>query len=293
MELDVLPVIGSLRMREVRASHLQELLNTYAGGKAGTVKKVKIALKQLFEDAEIEGIIERNPAYRLELPGITETKRRPLTDLEWRAVLEAAQTHKYGPYILTMLLCGLRRGECVALNVSDADLERKRLLVNKSLNLWRNVGFIKGTKSSAGVREVPIPDILRPLLSQACSGKNPDDILFPKSDGHYATGQTCRWWWTSFKRRCHLTAGAKLYRNKIVESPFSNDITPHFLRHTYATDLYAAGVDETAQKSFLGHASGDVTDIYRKMNDESFDRAAKLINAYFSKKCAKNVPVIN
>jgi site-specific recombinase XerD len=63
-------------------------------------------------------------------------------------------------------------------------------------------------------------------------------------------------------------------------SLFSDKVTPHYLRHTYATDLYAAGVDEKAQKSFLGHASSDVTDIYRKMSDPAFLRAVGLLNEY-------------
>jgi site-specific recombinase XerD len=54
------------------------------------------------------------------------------------------------------------------------------------------------------------------------------------------------------------------------------------MRHTYATDLYAAGVDEKAQKVFLGHASSDVTDIYRKMNEAAFLRALQQLNDYYN-----------
>lgn len=282
---DILPTVGGMQIRDVRASDLQEILNSYAGGKFDTVRKIKNAMKQLFEDAEIEGVIERSPAARLELPELTEEHRRPLTNIERAVVYEVAKTHKCGPYVLTMLFCGLRRGECIALTVADVDLENKRIRVNKSLSLRKNVGNEKGTKSKAGVREVPIPDILFPVLSEYCSGKNPFNILFTKEDGKHATKQTCTWWWKSFKRQCHITAGAELYRNQVrlETSPFSDDVTPHFLRHTYATDLYAADVDEKAQKYFLGHSSSDVTDIYRKMNDAAFLRAAKKINKYFSK----------
>lgn len=284
LERDILPVIGSMCMRDVRASHLQEILNAYVGGKVGTVKKIKIALKQLFEDAEIEGIIERNPAARLELPDLTEEPRRPLTDVERVIVFEVAQTHKCGLYVLTMLFCGLRRGECIALTVGDIDLENKRIRVNKSLRLRGNVGEEKEPKSKAGNREVPIPDVILSIFAAHCAGKGSGDILFPKSDGKRATGQTCTWWWESFKRQCHIKAGAKMYRNKILAetSPFGDEVTPHYLRHTYATDLYAAGVDEKAQKAFLGHASNDITDVYRKMSETAFARALDMINTYYA-----------
>jgi integrase len=283
LNLDILPAIGGMWIQDVRASHLQELLNAYAGGKTNTIKKIKIAIKQLFDDAEIEGLVDRNPARRLELPKTTERTRRPLTDFERSVVYAVAKTHKAGAYMATMLFCGLRRGECAALLISDIDLDRRRISISKSLDLQKNIGREKAPKSKAGIREVPIPDILAPILASQCAGKERGDILFPKLDGKHATNQASRWWWRSFKRQCHLLAGAKVYRNQIKESPFSDVITPHYLRHTYATDLYAAGVDEKAQKSFLGHSSGDVTDIYRQMNDAAFERAAKQLNEYYCK----------
>lgn len=134
------------------------------------------------------------------------------------------------------------------------------------------------------MREVPIPDLLLPTLIALCEGKKAEGIIFSKADGKHATKQTCRMWWRSFLRKCHIASGAELYRNKVEleTSKFSDDITPHYLRHTYATDLYAAGVDEKARKFFLGHVSNDVTDIYTKMSDSAFIRAANLINEYYS-----------
>ncbi|MCL2488206.1 MAG: site-specific integrase [Oscillospiraceae bacterium] len=303
LKKDILPDIGSIPIKDVRMSHLQEILNKRKGDKKGTVEKIRMAIRQLFADAEAEGIIERNPSLRLELPEMTEEPRRPLTEVERQTVLKVAETHPCGPYILTMLYCGLRRGECAALQAGDIDLEEKRLTVNKSLTFQKNIGQISGTKAAkmrkrninngedAGVRVVPIPDILLSILKTLCDGKQETEILFPKRDGEHATMQTVRWWWKSFSRECHITAGANLYRNAIKygTSPFGEEVTPHYLRHTYATDIYAAGVDEKARKEFLGHASNDVTDIYTAMSDEAFDRASKLINEYYnSKKWGKN-----
>lgn len=282
LENDILPKIGCMAIREVRKSHLQELLNSYKGGKKGTVSKIKVALQQLFDDAEAEGLVERSPAYKLEMPDIEEKARRPLTSIERAVVIKVAETHPQGLYVLTMLYCGLRRGECIALTVEDVDLEKKKIYVNKSLSLRKNVGIEKTTKSKAGLREVPIPEVLYFRIFTYLQNRDKCDILFPKADGKHATKQTCTWWWKSFLRQCHITSGAKLYRNQvqIETSKVSDDLSPHYLRHTYATDLYAAGVDEKARKSFLGHSSTDVTDIYTKMSDEAFGRAAKQINEY-------------
>ena len=75
-----------------------------------------------------------------------------------------------------------------------------------------------------------------------------------------------------------------MHRNAVLleTSPFGQEVTPHYLRHTYGTDLYAAGIDEKARKEFLGHASNDVTDMYTKMTDAAFKRAVKKQNAYLN-----------
>ena len=71
-----------------------------------------------------------------------------------------------------MLLCGLRRGERIALRVKDIAFDVPCIRVNKSLEFPGNVGFEKGSKSKAGVRDVPIPDILLPYLKNQCNGKS-------------------------------------------------------------------------------------------------------------------------
>ena len=296
----IVPAIGKMEIRDVRASVLQEFLNSYAGGRLGTVQKIRITLKQLFEEAEEEGLIERSPARRLTLPNLIEETRRPLTEVERDAVCKVALFHARGAYVLTMMYCGLRRGEALALAVSDVDLEKRKLNVDKSLGFKTgNQGRIKrttkdepGTKSWSSIRIVPIPDILIPYLEKQMQGKSTDNSLFPKKDGNHATGVAADNWWDSYMRQCHIAAGAQLYRNQVQlhTSPFSSIITPHFLRHTYATDIYAAGVDEIAQRIFLGHSSKDITDRYRQMSDTAFYRALELINKYHEETCAKYVP---
>jgi integrase len=296
IEHDLIPYIGGRKIASVKASDLQEILNAYAGGKKGTVEKIRQAFRLIFADAAYERIIDHDPAVRLKLPKLAESPRRPLTETERKAVLAVAETHPRGAYVLTMLYCGLRRGECLALTSGDVDLEGQRITVSKALVLNGNVGELGGTKAakmrkgaesdpSVGVRTVPIPDKLLPVLRPLCANKAPETILFPKGDGTHATQQTVVWWWRSFTRACHIEAGATLYRNAVQydASPFGAEVTPHYLRHTYATDIYAAGVDEMARKIFLGHANHDVTAGYTAMSEEAFARNANLINTYLEK----------
>jgi len=286
LDYDIIPVIGDMRVKDIRASHLQDLLNQ-SSGKKGTVVKIRHVIKQLFESAENEGIIERDPARKLELPdNLDESPRRPLTDIECNIVWKVAQSHPAGVYVMTMLLCGLRRGECVGLTIEDIDFENKRISVKKAIRYTSNQGVEKKPKTDAGIRQMPIPDILVPMLKNQCKNKDYNVHVFTKVDGDRATGIAVRRWWESFLRQCHIESGAKLFRNSILleTSNFGSDITPHYLRHTYATDIHAAGVHEKEQKHFLGHKSHDVTDIYREISNESFNRAAEVINQYLQNK---------
>ena len=302
LDKDIYPAIGQMSIRDVRNYHLQDLLNAYADGRKGTVQKIRQAVQQLFRDATSNDLIDRNPALSLTLPTLTEKSRRPLTPVERQAVLTVAQTHERGPYVLSMLFCGLRRGECLALIRSDVDLENKRMSITKALDFNTgnigNLGLTKAAKmqearsrvkqiagsgdDEAGARIVPIPGVLLPVLSQLCSGKADSELLFQKADGKAPTQATVVWWWNSFSRQCHIASGAELYRNgiKYETSAFGEDVTPHYLRHTYGTDMLAAGVDMFVRKTFIGHTITDVTGIYTAMSNEAFEHAAKQINYY-------------
>ena len=293
LRLHILPEIGDKLIRDVKYSQLRKLLHKYEGGKSGTVKKIHGVIKALFRDAHQEGIITKNPAHNLHMVEVVENTRRALTDIELEALITVCETHKRGVYILIMLLCGLRRGECIALIRSDLDLVNGYISVNKAIS--HKSGKAKLTKTKAnklrkdddGHRVVPIPDYLLPILVEYCKNLKPTQLLFPKQDGKMATDCACRRWWSSVKRQCHLVTGAKTKRNAILleTSSFGDEITPHYLRHTYATLLRIAGVDDFTRKILLGHSlDGDVTMRYTHSTEEDLIRAKKLLNEYLDKK---------
>jgi len=286
---EILPNIGSMQMRNVRKSHLIDLLQLYKGGKEGTVSMIRQTIKRMFADAVEEGIIERNPSLKLDLPETTVDKRRPLTDVERVAVLKIAETYKRRAYPLTLLYTGIRRGECLALLRADINFDTRRIRINKSLDLGEgNIGTISETKASKlrtdndGERDVPIPDLLIPVLLELCETKVQNGLLFPKADGKLATQSSASWMWESFKNKCHHAVGVPTYRNKLLveQSLFDDDVSPHYLRHDYGSMLYSAGVDKYARQAFLGHRNYDVTDRYTTLTDDAFYRNLDLINAY-------------
>ncbi|CDX01512.1 Integrase protein [Desulfitobacterium hafniense] len=300
LKLDILPFIGDKRIKDITKADLQALLNGYAGGKKGTVEKIKHTLCLLFGDAVYEGIIERDPSARLDLPLVEVDARRPLTPIERDTLIKVAKGHKHGLYALLILYTGLRRGECLALTVGDIDLDRKRISVTKAIKMKGNTPTLAGTKTAemkkaktqritrgeeVGHRIVPIPDLVMDRLKAKLTDKAPQELVFSKGNGTYVTQIVVQNWWRSIKRNCHIAAGAKLYRNavQVDTSPIGDEISAHYLRHTYATDLLAAGVDDFIRSAFMGHSSVNVTGGYTKLSEEAIDRALELMNNYYSK----------
>ena len=76
--------------------------------------------------------------------------------------------------------------------------------------------------------------------------------------------------------------GCKVFRNEVLP-PFwvADDLVPYCLRHTYCTDLQAAGVPINIAKEFMGHSDISTTaNIYTHSSDEAVSTAAASINAY-------------
>ena len=123
-----------------------------------------------------------------------------------------------------MRFLGTRRGETIALTRKDVCFDSKTILVNKAISHENGKAELTTTKAEKlhtdayddGSRIVPIPDILLPVLENHCKDLKPDDLLFPKEDGGYATDCACRRWWDSVIRQCHITAGAETYLYPIL-----------------------------------------------------------------------------
>jgi site-specific recombinase XerD len=70
----------------------------------------------------------------------------------------------------------------------------------------------------------------------------------------------------------------KALRAACLESGIQKHVTPHTLRHSYATHLLEAGVNLRRIQSYLGHASLKSTSIYTHLTRDGEERAAEVIN---------------
>lgn len=263
----ILPEIGSMRLCDVKDVHLKKLLNK-ANSSWSTAHKVKIVLQALFKQARKSRLIPYDPSEDLELPKAPKGSRHSITDVERKNILEVAQYHRSGLYVLTVLYCGIRPGEAIALQWKDIDAKEHTMRIEKAAESG-NSQNIKAPKSDAGHRTIPIPVQLWPKL-EAQRG-TPFDYVFKQPIGKKRhTESSLGDAWNSFKRELDIHMGAKVHQNQIIQHCYEvhwdletetnwNALVPYSLRHTYCTDLQRAGVPINVAKYLMGHSDISVT----------------------------------
>ena len=195
-----------------------------------------------------------------------ENPRRALTEEEQRWIIETE--HRRQLPAMIMLFSGLRRGECLALEWSDIDLENSLIYVNKTLVFSESDSTLKqGGKTESATRTVPIPPILRDYLAEYKRGlKTITKLVCTNTRGKpYAKG-AWKTLWQSYMLELNLKYGYKSDIKKHDNSLKASDLplkiepfTPHYLRHTFATMLYLQDVDAVKAKEILGHSDIQTT----------------------------------
>ncbi|MBS5281009.1 MAG: site-specific integrase [Butyricicoccus pullicaecorum] len=274
----IVPVVGRLRLRDVRPIQLQKIINAQPDKSKNYYVKLRNLIKAIFAQAVRDKLLTDNPAETLELPAAQDGTHRSLTDAERRAVLYAADWCSFGLFVQTCLWCGLRPQEAAALRYEDIDQINRRMHIRRALKADGTVGE---TKSRAGVRVVPIPSQLwvrlRPRLREG--------YIMCDTRGQRMTKTSIRNAWRVFVQMVDIALGAEIGRNQrhvtVVESVIAPDLSLYCMRHTYCTDLQAAGVPINVARDLMGHSDISLTaKIYTHMRDDIMEDAAAKIEAF-------------
>ncbi len=217
------------------------------------------AIKQLYRFAFEEGWRESNPAIQIKGPGRPKRLPKTLDVPEVDRLLEAARkmgrstADKVRNTCLMELLyaTGMRVTELVSLPVSSARGDPRMLLV-----------LGKGGKE----RMVPLsPPALEALSVWLELRDEVEEQVVAKG------GQASRFLFPSRGKSGHLTRHRffLLVKELAVEGGVSPEkVTPHTLRHAFATHLLANGADLRSIQTLLGHADVATTEIYTHVLDE-------------------------
>ncbi len=223
-------------------------------GAASIARKVS-SVRSFWKFLSKKGWVSENPAELLKTPKVSQPLKNYLTVDEVFQLLDGYQTEGIlGVRDMAMWEvgygCGLRVSELVNVDFVDVDLEQG----------WvRTVG--KGNKERMvplGRKAVQALENYIARRHELVSGKTPDGALFLNHRGGRLTTRSVR----------------RLLKEHLIRAGLDASITPHGLRHSFATHLLDGGADLRGIQELMGHSSLTTTQRYTHVSVE------RLMEAY-------------
>ena len=234
---------------------------------ARTISFYYSTISQILKRA-VGRVITSNPCDNVSIDNLGKRSqpRRALTREEQQWIWDTP--HRAQPAAIIMMLSGLRRGELSALTWSDINLEEKTINVNKTVEYPpQGKAFIRRyTKSISGMRNVYIPQRLVDYL-KALPRKS--ILVYPSASGQMMSVSAWKAVWQSYMKELNRKYGERTPADKRrakLPGRYSLDmtippITLHWLRHTFCTLMYFAGVPVEQACAQMGHA--DISTTYK------------------------------
>ena len=292
---NIQPVVGTMRLTDVKPMHCKIVLNrmdaTYAGS---TIRQTYIAMGTMFRAAVNNKIIREHP-----MDGVRYTKPvRAVNDIKFLTVEEqrifletAKRSHNYRQYAL-LLETGLRTGEMVGLTWDAIDWKRRTLTVNKTLEYRYKPGYWRAgpPKTETSYRTIPLTtrayEILKECYEERTTRKEASTLsqileYIDRRSGktnylvmkdlvfvNYRTGEPAK----------NSSYDTHLY--KLCDEAKIKPFCMHALRHTYATRAIESGMQPKVLQKLLGHRSIKTTmDRYVHVTDDSMSNAVAQFEA--------------
>ena len=242
--------IHNMKIRDIRATHLENIM-LHIEGKRQVQTLLKTFWGLIFKYAMEHDIIQKNYAEFVKTRDKdTGTTRKPIPpeDREklWQAIDEGDTSAELAMiYIYT----GMRASELLEVKKENVDLE-SRILVG-------------GKKTAAGQnRRIPIHKCIMPFMERLMQGES-EYLLTRVKNGktlqmNYSTLTAQHW-------------------EPLMQRLGFTEYTPHYCRHTCATMMREAKIDESIRKLILGHANGDITERYTHYTDSMLVEAMDMV----------------
>ncbi len=233
--------------RDVTPSHLQEFLTEQRKKGLGerSVRRLHSPLRQLYLFLKREGKVHASPVHDLEVIKVSKPIPKYLTLQEVLALINAPDSstpigNRDAMMLELLYVTGLRISELLDLRINSIDYELGVLLTRGKGGKERIVPIHHD--SLAKLRDYT-ENIRHQLLKR--KGEDPGNLFL-----NYQGKRMSRQGFFKLLRKYALTAG------------ITADVSPHLLRHSFASHLLENGADLRALQQMLGHADIATTEIY-------------------------------
>lgn len=237
--------ISSIREEEIH-NYLKQL--SIEGLNERSISRMISCLKSFYKFLLIDKVIQKNPMENIEIPKLKKSLPHTLTEEEVNCLLEVplvdAFSFRNKAMLEVLYATGVRVSELVNLRLGDIDIENATL---------RTMG--KGSKE----RIVPLGEYALHYLTiylqdyrSALLKKDYNDYLFLNNHGKQITRQ----------------GFFKILKARAKEANITKELSPHTLRHSFATHLLSHGADLRSIQELLGHSDISTTQIYTHISNE-------------------------
>ncbi|WP_284640373.1 site-specific tyrosine recombinase XerD [Paenibacillus silviterrae] len=258
--LNFLEKAGITSLKESTKVHISNYLMKLKqlGRASATLSRSMVSIRAFYQFLVRERMLDHDPSLHMETPKLEKRLPKVLTVQEVETLLEAPQTTSPNGMrdkaMLELLYAtGIRVSELISLDLQSVNL---------------GMGFIRCIGKGSKERIVPIGRMASHFLTAYIETMRPKLLKQSKTEealfiNHLGTRITRQGFWKIIKRYA-------------MEANIMKEITPHTLRHSFATHLLENGADLRAVQEMLGHADISTTQIYthvtRSKMKEVYDR---------------------
>ena len=291
--------IGNMKLKSIKPIDIQSAVNKMSDMNM-SLKAIRTGLtilNQCLEYANINEIMEKNPARVIEVPWTFQSHREivVLTTEEQERLIEAYRDNWYQEMFSFMLLTGVRVGELGGLKWEDIDFFGRKIYIRRSLSSEYKNGVKKEVlttpKTTNSVRVIPfigeVGDVLRTQKEKQFKLKKElgeryratgefENLVFVTSMGSPCNRYIVEKEIKSYIKEQELNEAMRAVKEGRSPDPVKH-FSPHSLRHTFATRCFEKGIEPKVVQEVMGHSSLSVTmDIYTHvMKDKLFEEMSK------------------
>ncbi len=265
----LIPYFGDAKISDIQRSNIQDLVKIKVDQgrlSSKTIHNILVTLHQIMIEAEVDGLIIRNPYLKIARPKPDQPEQDYLRMNEIPIFLENCEPKNYALFY-TAVFTGMRRGELLGLKWGDIDWANNRIHVKRSLYK----GCLQTPKSKYSLRAIDMGPRLTQVLREHRIKQNmlrlkagvewsDNDLVFCNETGSFLDADNL--YHRDFKR--------------ILKKAGLRQLRIHDLRHTFASILIAAGHTPKYIQNQMGHGSIQITmDLYGHLMKEVHEGAAK------------------
>ena len=276
IRLYIKPKLGGIPLNKLTTNDIQQFCawmksDDHMGGGSIADSQIRNCFSlchRALEKARAEHLILRDPTNECKLSPVRYEEMKILSRESMQKLLIQAKEENYYELFLLELATGLRLGEIAALQWNDLNLTTGELRINKQAGTSGPDVVICEPKTKAAVRTFILPPTVLKVMRE------------------YRARVDSRWMFPSPKKEDTPMRPSSIHQrlHRILDHAGCDRVRFHDLRHTFATNALAYGMDIKTLSTILGHVSCATTlNTYSHVTDEMRQQAAVKIDRGIAK----------